>query len=89
MAPFLTDRSQYLKDVVRPLQEKEETVYVVPNSDAEEYLARRFPHKQTKRVGNGLNRLRSIQQLPQVDSPAPGALVRKLLHGSALEINDL
>jgi Fe-S-cluster-containing hydrogenase component 2 len=61
MAPFLTDRSQYLKDVVRPLQEKEETVYVVPNSDAEEYVARRFPHKQTKRVGNGLNRLRSIQ----------------------------
>src|SRR5262244_4406712 len=61
LAPFLTDRSQYLQDVVRPLQDKEETVYVVPNSDAEEYVARRFPHKQTKRVGNGLNRLRSIQ----------------------------
>src|SRR5262245_60396004 len=61
LAPFLTDRSQYLKDVVRPLQEKEETVYVVPNSDAEEYVARRFPQKQTKRVGNSLNRLRSIQ----------------------------
>src|SRR5262245_28579452 len=61
IAPFLTDRAQYLQDVVRPLQEKEETVYVVPKSDAEEYVAHRFPHKQMKRVGNGLNRLRSIQ----------------------------
>src|SRR5215467_4949702 len=61
IAPFLTDRSQYLQDVVRPLQNKEETVYVVPKSDAEEYVARRFPHKQIKRVGNGLNRLLSIQ----------------------------
>jgi len=61
LAPFLTDRPQYLKDVVRPLQDKEEIVYVVPNSDADEYVARRFPHKQIKRVGNSLNRLRSIQ----------------------------
>lgn len=61
IAPFLTDRPQYLKDVVRPLQDKEETVYVVPGSDAEEYVARRFPNKHPKRVGNSLNRLRSIQ----------------------------
>src|SRR5262245_16760253 len=60
LAPFLTDRPQYLKDIVRPLQDKEETVYVVPKSDAEDYVARRFPNKQIKRVGNGLNRLRSI-----------------------------
>jgi alkyl sulfatase BDS1-like metallo-beta-lactamase superfamily hydrolase len=60
IAPFLTNRSQYLQDVVRPLQEKEETVYVVAKSDAEEHVARRFPKKQTKRVGNSLNRLRSI-----------------------------
>jgi Fe-S-cluster-containing hydrogenase component 2 len=60
IAPFLTDRTEYLKDVVRPLQEKEETVYVVAASDAEGYVARRFPNKHAKRVGNGLNRLRSI-----------------------------
>jgi alkyl sulfatase BDS1-like metallo-beta-lactamase superfamily hydrolase len=46
---------------VKPLQEKEETVYVIPKSDAEEYVVRRFPNKHTKRVGNSLNRLRSIQ----------------------------
>ncbi len=30
----------------QPLQDKEETVYVVPGSDAETYVARRFPHKK-------------------------------------------
>src|SRR5215813_4317360 len=60
LPPFLTDRAQYLKDVVRPLLDKEETVYVVPKSDAEDYVARHFPNKHTKRVGNSLNRLRSI-----------------------------
>jgi ferredoxin len=54
IAPFLTDRKRYLEDVVQPLQKKAETVYVVSNSDAEEYVVRRFPHKKTKRVSNGL-----------------------------------
>ena len=54
IGPFLTDRKEFLKEVVKPLQEKEETVYVVPGSDAEAYVARRFPHKKLKRVGNGL-----------------------------------
>ena len=43
--PFFTDRKQFLDDVVWPLQNKPETVYVVPNSDAEEYVGRRFPRK--------------------------------------------
>jgi putative sterol carrier protein len=60
IAPFLTDRADYLKDVVKPLQEREETIYVIAQSDAEDYVARRFPKKHIKRVGNGLNRLRSI-----------------------------
>jgi len=54
IAPFLTNRKQFLEEVVRPLQDKRETVYVVPDSDPEEYVARRFPHKKTKRVANGL-----------------------------------
>jgi alkyl sulfatase BDS1-like metallo-beta-lactamase superfamily hydrolase len=37
-------------------------VYVVPGSDAEEHVARRFPLKTIKPVGNGL-RPRSIPQL--------------------------
>jgi hypothetical protein len=54
IAPFLTDRKEFLKDVVKPLQDKTETIYVVAGSDAEDYVARRFPHKKTKRVSNGL-----------------------------------
>jgi alkyl sulfatase BDS1-like metallo-beta-lactamase superfamily hydrolase len=36
------------------LQGKVETVYVVPGSDAEGYVPRRFPHKRINHVGNGL-----------------------------------
>src|SRR5204863_1071225 len=54
IGPFLTDRKEFLKEMVKPLQDKVETVYVVPGSDAEDHVARRFPHKKTKRVSNGL-----------------------------------
>ena len=54
IAPFLTDRKGFLDEVVRPLQNKLETVYVVAGSDAESYVARRFPWKKAKRVSNGL-----------------------------------
>jgi ferredoxin len=54
IGPFLTDRKQFLKDVVKPLQDKPETVYVVPGSDAEGFVARHFPNKKTKQVANGL-----------------------------------
>ena len=54
IGPFLTDRKQFLKDVAKPLREKPETVYVVPGSDAEGFVARHFPHKKTKQVSNGL-----------------------------------
>ena len=59
IGPYLTSKKDHLNDVVRPLQEKEETVYVVPGSDAESHVRRRFPHKKVKHVGNGL-RPRSI-----------------------------
>lgn len=51
---YRDDKRNHLAQIVKPLQDKEETVYVGPGSDAEEYVKRRFPHKQTKRVGNGL-----------------------------------
>lgn len=56
---FLTDKRAYLETIVRPLRKKEETVYVVPGSDAEAHVVRRFPQKHVKRVSNGL-RPRSI-----------------------------
>jgi ferredoxin len=54
IGPFLKDRKGFLEDVVQPLQKKSETVYVVPDSDAEDHVARRFPNKRVKRVSNGL-----------------------------------
>jgi ferredoxin len=54
IGPFLTDRKAHLKDIVRPLQEKEEAIYVTRNSDAEDHVAKRFPHKKIKHVGNSL-----------------------------------
>ncbi len=60
IAPFLADRKGFLKDNVRPLQQKEEPIYVVPGSDAEAHVAKRFPHKTVKRVGSSL-RPRSIE----------------------------
>jgi Fe-S-cluster-containing hydrogenase component 2 len=61
IGPFLQERSAHLRATVRPLQEKEETVYVVPGSDAEAHVQRRFPNKRVKRVSNGL-RPRTIGQ---------------------------
>ena len=54
IGPYQEDKPGFLRDVVKPLQAKEETIYVLPDSDAEDYVAKRFPHKTTKRVGNGL-----------------------------------
>ncbi len=72
IGPYLTDKKTHLKEIVKPLQEKEETVYVLKNSDAEEHVAKRFPNKRTKYVGNSL-RPSSIsgflQGLPLVFQP--------------------
>jgi Fe-S-cluster-containing hydrogenase component 2 len=54
LGPFLDSRKTHLAEVVKPLQNKAETVYVVANSDAEAHVRHRFPAKRTKRVGNGL-----------------------------------
>ena len=53
--PFLDDRANFLSEVVRPLQDKEETIYVVAGSDAEAHVHKRFPAKHTKHVKNGLH----------------------------------
>jgi Fe-S-cluster-containing hydrogenase component 2 len=69
IGPFLEDRKGYLEEVVNPLQEKQETLYVVPGSDAEAYATKRFPNKTVKRVGNGVrtHSIRSfLEGLPRV-----------------------
>jgi epoxyqueuosine reductase QueG/putative sterol carrier protein len=69
IGPFLEDRKTFLKDVVNPLQTKEETLFVVQGSDAQDHAAKRYPHKKTKPVANGLrpNSIRSLlANIPRV-----------------------
>ena len=65
------------------MQEKQETVYVVPGSDAEEHVGRRFPLKTVKRVGNGL-RPRTIQRflsgLPLTFQPGKASKLNAVYH---------
>src|SRR5215217_8197722 len=83
IGPFLTDRKAHLKEVVRPLQEKQETIYVTKNSDAEDHVAKRFPHKKIKHVSNSL-RPNSIglflNGLPLVFQPGKSAGLNATFH---------
>lgn len=54
IAPFLEDRPGFLREVLKPLQQKVENIYVRPGSDAETYVMKRFPHKSVRRVHSGL-----------------------------------
>lgn len=54
ISQFANDRKAFIANVVKPLQQREETVYVLPGSDAESHVMRAFPHKKIKRVGNGV-----------------------------------
>ncbi|MGJ4938916.1 SCP2 sterol-binding domain-containing protein [Bradyrhizobium sp. HKCCYLRH3083] len=50
IGPYLADRKQHVADVLEPLTRRTEPVYVVPGSDAADYVARRFQHKTIRFV---------------------------------------
>ena len=54
LGPFLEKRATHVKDVVKPLVDKTETLYVVSGSDAEAHARKRFPHKKVKVVRSSL-----------------------------------
>ena len=54
IGPYLTDKPTFLKETLRPLTEKEETLYVIAGSDAEQIAKKRFPKKTPKRVSSGI-----------------------------------
>jgi ferredoxin len=51
---YRKDKARHTRDIVRPLQDKNEPVYVVAGSDAEAHLRKRYPHKRVRRVRNTL-----------------------------------
>jgi Fe-S-cluster-containing hydrogenase component 2 len=59
---YLTSKKEFMDEVMRPLQAKKEPVYVVPGSDAEAHVQKRYPHKTVRHVRNSL-RPRSIAAL--------------------------
>lgn len=54
LGPFLRDRPRHLKEVVDPLTARAEEVYVVPGSDAEAHVKKRFPHKRSRPIQSSL-----------------------------------
>jgi ferredoxin len=62
IGPYLASKKNFADDVMRPLQAKHEPVYVVPGSDAEAHVQKRYPHKAIRPV-RGLLRPRNIASL--------------------------
>ena len=59
---YESNKKGFLERVVTPLREKEEPVYVMPETDAKKYVEKSFTHKQVRLVGNTL-RSRSLDGL--------------------------
>lgn len=51
---FIDRRAEHLREVVKPLTEREEPIYVVAGSDAEAHVKRRFPHKRVRVIRSSL-----------------------------------
>ena len=62
IGPYLQDRKRHIQEVVKPLQDKAEPVYVVKGSDAEGYARKKWKNKTVKHAGNTL-RPQSIDAL--------------------------
>jgi len=54
LGPFIEQRATHLNDVVKPLTQREETVFVVAGSDAEAHVKKRFPRKRVRVVRSSL-----------------------------------
>lgn len=54
ISPYLDNKKRHFEEIVKPLQEKVETVYVVPGSDSE-HVAKKFKNKTIKHASAALN----------------------------------
>lgn len=51
---YQANKVQHTRELLKPLQEKVEPVYVIPGSDAETHVKKRFPHKRVRPIHNSL-----------------------------------
>ncbi len=54
IGPYLEDKGAHRRDVLKPLQDRAETIYVVAGTDAEDVARRKWKNKTIKPVGNGM-----------------------------------
>ena len=54
IAPYLASKQEFAGEFLRPLQAKEESLYVIRGSDAETHARKRFPHKTLRYVSGSL-----------------------------------
>jgi alkyl sulfatase BDS1-like metallo-beta-lactamase superfamily hydrolase len=50
----VANKRAFVGEVVEPLRQKVEPIYVMPGTDAEDHVTRRYPHKKVRRVEGGL-----------------------------------
>jgi hypothetical protein len=67
IGPFLKNRKGHVAEVLRPLQDATESVYVLPGSDAADYVARKYPHK-TRRFVSSTNQPKTLAGVVDVDA---------------------
>jgi len=64
---FLFDKKTYIKNVVKPLQANNETIYVIAESDAQVYVEKKYPHKKLKIVGSGIRPATAISFIDSLE----------------------
>lgn len=85
VGPYLSDRKQHVREVLRPLQEKPEVVYVTQDSNAERHVRKRFPHKTPRYVRHGMRPPDSTDRAPQ---EVDGSQARTPRSGAAEEAEE-
>ncbi len=48
IGPYLNSKKEFINEFLKPLQHKEENLYVIRGSDAETYAQKRYPHKSLR-----------------------------------------
>lgn len=54
LGPYLKDKAAHRQEILKPFQDRPETIYVVAGTDAEAGARRKWKNKTIKIVGNGL-----------------------------------
>lgn len=54
VAAYRANKVRHTRELLKPLQEKVEPIYVIPGSDAEAHVKKRFPHKPVRPIRGSL-----------------------------------